>query len=884
MKKLFTLLLPIWAAIGTLSARPVDPQTAASVARNFYTYIQPNAAVGSVQMSVAYQSQGKPMNDFAAIITYFYVFNDAINKGYVIVSGDDRALPVLAYSTESDFDPSVLARQTNTAKWLEMYKAEIRDVMENDASNVVLPAQDWAKWQRADNPKALGTRGVAPLVATRWNQLPYENAFCPYDADAGKRSVTGCVATAMAQIMKYWSYPTKGTGYSSYQHPNYGTLSANFGNTTYAWSSMPNTLNSANSAVATLMYHCGVGVDMTYSPTSSGAWVISANTTTVNCSEYAFKTYFNYASSLRGLKRINYATSQWETLLRTELDAKRPVMYDGFGGGSGHAFVCDGYDNNGFFHFNWGWGGNFDNYFMTSALNPSGTGTGGGSGGYNNGQEIIIGIQPATGGGGGGGGGGTTPPNIQLYTSIVVNPDPIPYGSPFTVKFNLVNKGTTNFNGLMTVALFDEDDNYVDTLGQFTTVGAGLPPTYIFAGGGLTFTKNDLDAPPGLYTLCAFVKSTGGEWVLVGDGAYENCIEIEIEEDNTNGLALFAPITTSPSIITLNSSFTSKFNVVNNGTTAFSGKYSLDLHELDGTYVKELAAWTTNSPLLPNNRYSNNLASNPITLTSAETPPGTYLIAAWSQKTGGDWELLESGSFKNPIRVVVSSPPLQGDIYEPNNSTAAAYAFMPSYNGSNIAKAVTNGSNFHLSSDNDYFKVALPAGYRYSIKARVHDRDNSGDGQTYTSDVLISYSTGGAYSEPYDVGPSNDFVVQGATGKVLTFWVAPYFAGFIGTYKLDVQITRVVSNAVEDLTDKIGLKVAPNPVNEALNILLDAPATDIQSVQIFDILGRQKWAANASNQAFSTMTVPTLDFTEGVYVLKINTVKGFAKQKFIVKH
>lgn len=878
MKKLLTLLLSLLAAIGTLSARPVDPQTAASVARNFYTYIQPSAAVGSVQMALAYQSKGKLMNDLDASITYFYVFNDAANKGYVIVSGDDRAMPVLAYSTESNFDPSVLEHQTNTAKWFEMYKAEIRDLIEKNAPDAVSPAQDWLKWQRSDNPKALGTRGVSPLVTTRWSQSPYENALCPYDYTVNKRAVSGCVATAMAQIMKFWNYPTRGTGYSSYQHPNYGTLSANFGTTTYGWSSMPNNLTSANSAVATLMYHCGVGVNMTYSPTSSGAWVISANTRSTNCAEYALKTYFNYVPTLRGIARANYS-SQWESLLRTELDARRPVLYDGFGGGSGHAFVCDGYDNNGFFHFNWGWGGSYDDYFLTTALSPTGTGTGGGSGSYNSGQEIIIGIQPASGGGG----GGTTPPNIQLYSDIVVNPDPIAYGDPFTVKFNLINKGTTTFNGVMTAALFDEDDNFVDFVGELSTITGGLPANYTFRD-GLTFTKSDLDASPGFYTLCAFVKPTGGEWTLVGDGNYGNCIEIEIEGDNSDGMQLYAPITTTPSVITLGSPFTGKFNVINRGTSPFTGKYSLDLHNLDGTHLKELSYWNATNSLSVNNYYSSNLTTNPITLTAADVAPGTYFIAAWAQRTGGDWQLLEPNTFKNPIRVVISSPPLQGDIYEPNNTATAAYSFAASYNSSNIAKIVTNNANLHLASDNDYFKVALPAGYRYTIKARVHDKDNSGDGVTYSSDVLLSYSTGGAYSEPYDVSPANDFIVQGATGKTITFWVAPYFAGLTGTYKLDVQITRVVSSDVEDLTEKLGLKVAPNPVNEALNVLLDAPTMDVQSVQVFDMLGRQKWVSTVSNAPFSAMTIPTLDFAEGVYVLKINTSKGFAKQKFVVRH
>lgn len=830
-------------------------------------------------MAVAYTAQGKMMNDPTTTLTYFYVFNDAAAKGYVIVSGDDRSMPILAYSTEQNFDPSVLERQTNTAKWLEMYKSEIRDLMEKDASNAVSPAQDWLKWQRTDNPKALGTRGVAPLMTTRWNQSPYENALCPYDSRYSERAVTGCVATAMAQIMKFWNYPTRGTSYSSYQHARYGTLSANYGNTTYAWSSMPNYLSGANSAVATLMYHCGVAVKMNYNVGSAGGSGAYHQDL-----ENAYENYFGYSTNVRRVTRASYSTlSDWTNLLKTELNARRPVHYGGSGNGGGHSFVCDGYDDNGYFHFNWGWGGSSDGYFIVTALNPGSLGTGGGSGGFNSGQDAIIGIQPASGGGGGGGGGGTTAPNIQLLTAITVNPNPIKFEESFTVKFNLTNRGTTNFVGSMTAALFDEDNNFVDFVGEFNTVGAGLPQNGYFTN-GLTFTKDDLDAQPGTYTLCAFVKPTGGEWTLVGNGSFQNCISVEVQEDNADGLELYAPMTVTPSVITIGQACTTKLDIVNRGTSAFSGKYSVDLHQLDGTWVKALSILTTTNPLAVGFHYTNGLAFAVPSTMFSDVPPGTYFIAAWGQRTGGDWALIEPNTYKNPIRIVVASPALQGDIYEPNNTNATAYSFSPSYNSSNIARILTNSTNFHQSSDNDYFKVALPAGYRYTIKARVHDKDNSGDGVTYSSDVLMSYSTGGTYSEPYDVAPPSDLSVQGATGKTVNFWIAPYFAGLIGTYKLEVQITRAVSNAVEDLTEKWGLQVAPNPANDRLEILMTEPLTDIQSIKIHDAIGRQKWVAMLSNPTSFPLSIPTADFAEGIYILTINTPKGFAKRKFMVRH
>ena len=154
----------------------------------------------------------------------------------------------------------------------------------------------------------------------------------------------------MAQIMKFWNYPETGSGFHSYNHPAYGTLSANFGSTTYQWSLMPNVVSSSNSAVATLMYHCGVSVNMVYDIAAKGG--SSAQTLDVAA---ALKTYFGYSSTVEGKYRKDYTDAQWIDLLKTELNAGRPVQYAGTGSSGGHSFVCDGYNSNDFFHMNWGW-------------------------------------------------------------------------------------------------------------------------------------------------------------------------------------------------------------------------------------------------------------------------------------------------------------------------------------------------------------------------------------------------------------------------------------------------------------------------------------------------------------------------------------------------
>ncbi|MBK8339451.1 MAG: C10 family peptidase [Flavobacteriales bacterium] len=355
----------------------------------------------------------------------FYRVYDVDGQGFVVVAGDDAVKPILAYSTELPFPSATMPM--HVAKWFEGYRSEIRDAVINGAQAVPEVAQSWQELVAGTLTSRTGERAVNPLMTTLWDQQPHVNALCPGG------SVTGCVATAMAQVMKYHNHPAQGSGFHSYNEAQYGTLSANFGATTYDWGAMPNVVSSPNTAVATLMYHCGVGVDMDYSPQVSGAWMIESHSPGTNHnSEYALKNYFGYDPSMQGVPRANYSDAQWIGMLKADLDASRPVLYAGFGSGGGHCFVTDGYDNNDFFHFNWGWGGQANGYFEVNALNPGSTGTGGGTGGYNSGQEAIFGITP-------GGGGGNPTFDMRLYNFVTPSSSTIYYGQGFNITTNILN-------------------------------------------------------------------------------------------------------------------------------------------------------------------------------------------------------------------------------------------------------------------------------------------------------------------------------------------------------------------------------------------------------------------------------------------------------------
>jgi hypothetical protein len=378
------------------------------------TFLQLTPGTGGVAaddpLTLTYAMTGTKATD-----TLLYVFARS-GTGFVLVAADDRVVPILGFSNDQPF------RNTNVPvsvrSWLEGYAKQIQYAIDQQLPPTGQIVQQWADYAApiaGDGPVVSAKTAavvVSPLLQTTWNQDPYYNGMCPYDAAENELTVTGCTATAMAQIMKYWNYPATGTGSHSYFHSSYGQLSANFGATTYQWASMPNSISSTNTAIATLMYQAGVSVNMDYGVASnggSGAYVVSWNGSIANCTETALPTYFGYKSSIQGIYRSNYSDATWIALMKSELNAARPVLYTGYGSGGGHAFVCDGYNTNDFFHFNWGWGGSYNGYFEVNALNPSGVGTGGGTGGFNSGQEALVGIEPNV--------AGATPDGYEINNS-----------------------------------------------------------------------------------------------------------------------------------------------------------------------------------------------------------------------------------------------------------------------------------------------------------------------------------------------------------------------------------------------------------------------------------------------------------------------------------
>lgn len=329
-------------------------------------------------LSHAAKSRGTAADDSAHD---YYVFNIGSGKGFVIVSGDERAADILGYADQGSFDPD------NTPDGLQYmldgYAGQIAALGASDGS----PAPRKASAARTP---------VAPMVSTHWWQVTPYNHYCP--EVNGTACATGCVATAMAQVMYFHKWPTGSTtsipGYTSRNglHKNLAALDP----IKFNWSAMTSSYSStysgtdAETAVARLMQYCGWSLQMNYNASSSAYNAAIAD---------ALKTHFGYDGSASFVQRHHYTYQQWVDLIYSELAAGRPVILGGQSMGGGHSFVCDGYDTDDYFHINWGWGGNDDGYYRLSALNPEEQGEGGSSSldGFSFKQDAVVGIHPSTG-------------------------------------------------------------------------------------------------------------------------------------------------------------------------------------------------------------------------------------------------------------------------------------------------------------------------------------------------------------------------------------------------------------------------------------------------------------------------------------------------------
>lgn len=489
---------------------------------------------------------------------YYYVFSAGRDLGYIIVSGDDRLPEIVGYTESGNYDADRLPE--NLVSFMQAYQ----DFADNATDAQIEEIRQWKAQVRHEQ--------VAPLMEEKWNQMEPYNNMCPYYAP-GERAVTGCVATAVAQILHHYGCPAKLMA----DIPAYTTYSNKISmpgiseGEQYDWQSMLNTYSGSetqaqNDAVAKLMLHVGCAVSMDYGP-SSGAGATAET----------FTKFFGMDKELvRQVFRDSYNISQWDNMLYNELAAQRPVYYDGQSTGGGHAFVVHGYDD-GLYYVNWGWGGYCDGYFDITILNPhntSGAGASSSDDGYSMGNGMIIGITPDNGKV-----DEVSTPKITSVKKLQVSDASIS-GTQITANVTIAPQNS-NLDGKINVSV-----GYADNNGKYVKIGTdpfeidseNLPHGYYF----ITSTQISFNYEEGkTYKLCLIESVDNQNWTAC-DGEETTSTTIKIENQTCTEVSQNYTLTATAELDTENSGGYAGMSNTINITVSNSG----DKEYYDKVYIR----------------------------------------------------------------------------------------------------------------------------------------------------------------------------------------------------------------------------------------------------------------------------------------------------------
>jgi hypothetical protein len=599
-----------------LLAAPVDPNLAQQVAENFINAPETEAN-GVVHKAPRKQKRMARALKQITNDQQFYVFNSEDGDGFVIVSADDVAHPILGYSKTEIIDINNLPE--NFKWWLNEYSREIRWAQDN---NLMQTKEIAIEWQRVlMNQVKASTPIVEPLIKTEWGQDAPFNNKCPI-YDGQHRALTGCVATAVAQIMNYWQHPIKGTGSHSYISDTRNfELSADFENTVYDWKNMADTYKESRTtvqknAVATLMSDVGIAFDMDYAGGSSGQSG-SNNSKALK----ALPSYFGYDSSIMILEKDNHTSISWIGVLGNQLDNGKPILYEGYGESSGHSFICDGYDNNMLFHFNWGQNGQYNNcYLNTDALifdNHD----------YSCNQYVIINIIPAQ----------SSKPiyNLQLANDLKFYKgneyqfiDPLttninPFDSLYLVVDLINSFCESDFKGTLYAALFTNNQYFfVDSIKNInlpiTSTSSYNVCRFIFEHIGNTYIED------GVYSIRICYKPNGEKSTsLVGSDYFANSLFFTTEYTFTAQNGNYVIVANRDKdgdrnwyymTSDLGTASTKRFQAVNTGTESIE---AINFSDLEDKYVWTLEKSGIEWKLKNGTKYVSWTSGNSATLASA---------------------------------------------------------------------------------------------------------------------------------------------------------------------------------------------------------------------------------------------------------------------------
>ena len=765
----------------------------------------------------------------------FYIFNIDNNKGFIIISADDGAYPVLGYSLQGRYNQKNIPAAFSSL--LNNYKEQITFIKNNNLSGTSIIDSLWENYSSKNFVSSKYISNVTPLINTHWGQGCYYNDSCPAQINVPPNYCghvpTGCVATAMAQIMKFHLNPIQGTGSFSYNNAPYGTLSANFGASTYNWSNMPNSISFANADIAQLMYHCGVAVHTNYAA-GSGATATNAKNALIN--------YFNYAATAQLASKGNYSNNSWENLLRNELDSARPIFYSGFDpNGPNHAFICDGYQFSNHFHFNWGWDGQFDGYYLLSSLNP-------GTSNFTNSQEAIIRIKS-------------------------LSPNPVAH---FTANKTAIAAGDTAF---------------------YTDMSTGNPTSWAWSfSGGNPSSSNQQNPPgikyntPGTYTVSLTVSNAYGSDIEIKTNYLTVSNDVPEAEFSSNRTSVavagcidftdlsscIVPVTSWSWTFTggtpTSSNLQNPTNIIYNSTGIYT--VSLTVSNTNGSDTKTKTGYVIvytscdtlfNYPVPTYYLHPSNQGSFSI---STEDLDGNTPLYAGSGHTS-NWMMLISTDNTNRYRGATSmfSPPGQADNW---------LEFGPVTIPPGIDRLI-------LDWDHSYMGVFYNKRDGYEVKLNSSGLDHT----HYISPAVFSV---------YDNDPLTDCDTSWTKQSVqidLSMYGGQqlYFAFHHNANDMSyLFIDNVclhyydIATSIDEINQSNNMSIYPNPASKFINVKFDKAIQKNLDITIIDVNGKKVKSLNYQRETISIIQIDISDMSKGIYFVNFqNNQSKFTKKLVVIK-
>lgn len=521
-KTLLLFFLSLLLSGGALSAREVTAEQARQTATRFWQSTPKTRGAAAPAWQLVRDSESAATRSSGAAPAY-YVFDNTAGPGFVIVAGDDVAMPVLGYSFDSEFPSGTLP--PNLQAWLDGLRETVNKARAAGWKAESHVTQAWAS-----------TRGSTPVVKLEtalWNQDDPYNRLCP--TYQGSPTYTGCTTTALTIVMHYHQWPERGTGsLPSYTTKSYGISVPGFAlGHAYDWANMKPKYaytyqgNASDyeytytafteteaTAVATLMRDCAVMLQSDFGPDGTGAYTSDIPNRLID--------HMGYDGQTRWIYRPNYTTAEWNRIMQDELNNDRPIIYSGYNAQAGHAFVLDGYTDDNYYSVNWGWGGYCNGYFLLTALDPEGQGIGG-SDHYNNDQIAVVGMQPDAGN------SAyeelrfveyTDPETGRTYKGITVEGN-IARGETIQIYAGLIcNYGNLPFSGEMKVAVTDQDNRIIRDIYTQQIRDLGVNYGYnVYCSLNINFTLR-----PGYRIRTLYRNDTATEWSIVQGNDEQGCI------------------------------------------------------------------------------------------------------------------------------------------------------------------------------------------------------------------------------------------------------------------------------------------------------------------------------------------------------------------------